>query len=511
MRDILDKFKLLESTGLANRKSGDVFKNSQGQEMTFSGINFYPEEGGKYDEAQLNELITKLGPNIKWQNKQPKFGGVAVATFDTADGQVQYGFYKQEISPNRLENKISNEVDGYKFAGKSAEKIQSGLTPQDLLSQRDNLTSEQIVSQLEQKLGADNPLVEVAKQVAGGAEFPLKFPAPPGVSFTGFRDYFCEILQPMALQNGQYTGNAGEAAEIFLGGSFSGTTISFDAAKNAGLSDSILTNKDGKSVKISTKGGTGAQASSKNLIDSIDELSETDGGKKILEKYSDTIDLIREVQSQGQINAPLWLGVKYDVISQDEAQQILNLRKLPPVNLENIDQLKLSDNLKKLARERKTDTPEKTNLFYHLLAAVAFEAAQQVNSKTDFSKAATEILNNSALVQVYTTMRDSKDTWTLEPFKTVFPGKSIKGVDLSASKNYFSTGVKGNFTFKIDRGAGPKESSAKAATTTDISPSVDTLQTIDKSITEPRFKRDRKPRPEPKSDLGPAGRTLRNP
>lgn len=509
MRDILEKLNLLESTGLANRKPGDVFKNSQGQEMTFSGINFYPEEGGKYDEAQLNDLITKLGPNIKWQNKKPKSGGVAVATFDTPDGQVQYGFYKQEISPNRLENKISNEVDGYKFGGKSAEKIQSGLTPQDLLSQRDNLTSEQIISQLEQKLGADSPLVEVAKRVAGGAEFPLKFPQPAGVSFTGFRDYFCEILQPMALQNGQFKGNAGEAAEIFLGGSFAGTTISFDAAKNAGLSDSILTNSEGKSVKISTKGGTGAQASSKNLVDSIDELSETDGGRKIIEKYSDTIDLIREIQTQGQINAPLWLGVKYDIITQEEAQQILNLRKLPPVNLENIDQLKLSDNLKKLAKERNTDTPEKTNLFYHLLAAVAFKAADQVNSKTDFSKAATDILNNGALVQVYTNMKDTGDTWILDTFKTVFPGKSIKGVDLSASKNYFSTGVKGNFTFKIDRG-GDKEIDSTTTVDKSSSASTEPLSAVAKSIADgPRLKRKEVPTEPSNTDLGPAGRAKR--
>jgi len=508
MRDILEKLNLLESTGLANRKPGDIFKNSQGQQITFSDINFYPEEGGKYDEVQLKDLITKLGPNIKWQNKQPKTGGIAIATFDTPEGQVQYGFYKQQISANKVENKIDNEVDGYKFAGKSAEKIRSGLTPQDLLSQRDNLTSEQIISQLENKLGIDNPLVEVAKQVAAGAEFPLKFPAPEGVSFTGFRDYFCEILQPMALQNGQFKGNAGKAAKTFLGGSFADTTISFDAAKNAGLSDSIMTNSEGKSIKISTKGGTGAQASSKNLIDSINELSETDRGKKILEKYSDTIDLVREIQNRGQINAPLYLGVKYDIISQEEAQQILNLRKLPPVNLENIDQLKLSDNLKKLAKERNTKTPQKTNLFYHLLAAVAFKAADQVNAKTDFSKAATDILNNGALIQVYTTMRETKDTWTLAAFNTLFPGESIKDVDLSASKNYSSTGVKGNFTFKIDRGAGAtddEQSSPAVVMTTDP------LQQIDTSIIEPKFKKDRKPRPEPNADLGPAGRTLRNP
>ena len=92
-----------------------------------------------------------------------------------------------------------------------------------------------------------------------------------------------------------------------------------------------------------------------------------------------------------------------------------------------------------------------------MLAAVAFKAADEVNSKTDFSKAATDILNNGALVQVYTKANQGKTEWTLAEFATVFPGKSIKGVNLSASKNYFSTGIKGNFTFKIDRGGKTKD------------------------------------------------------
>jgi hypothetical protein len=85
------------------------------------------------------------------------------------------------------------------------------------------------------------------------------------------------------------------------------------------------------------------------------------------------------------------------------------------------------------------------------LAAVAALAADEVNSKTNFSKAATDILNNGALVQVYTKLRTGAKEWTLELFDTQWPSNSIKGVFLSASKNYFSTGVKGNFTFKIDR------------------------------------------------------------
>lgn len=461
MRDILDKLnQLLESTGLANRKPGDIFKNKEGDEISFNKIEFYPRNGGKFDSAQLNSAIQKLGSDIQWQNNPNKSGGgIAVVTFDTERGPIQYGFFRKEIYPNKLDNKIKNDsIPGYNFGGKAAEKVQSGLTPQDLLTKRDNLTQDQIIEQLVKKLGEDNPLVQVAIRVSKNEKFPIKFPAPAGISYTGFRDYFCEILQPMALQNGQYEGNAGEAAATFLDGSFAGTLISFDAAKNAGLSDSILSTTEGKYVKISTKGGKGAQASVKALSDSLRELQASPIGKKLLETYKETVDIIDKILARGQVGAPLYLGVKYNIISEDEAKQILNLRKLPPIDLKNIDQLEISDNLKKLAKERDTDMPETTNLFYHLIASIAHLGAKEVNNKTDFSKAATDILNNGALVQVYTVSNQNKDEWSLESFETVYPSKNIKGVYLSAGKNYFSTQIKGNYTFVIDKtGKKPKE------------------------------------------------------
>jgi|694.fasta_scaffold56302_4 hypothetical protein len=468
MRDILnilDNITLVESTGLAGRKPGDKFKNSQGDVLSFDKIEFYPSEGGKASSVQIDTII-KQAPNVKWQNKRTaKTGGIAIATFTSDNGEVQYGFFKDDINPDPRQNKIKNEVDGYKFAGKAAEKVQSGLTPQDLLTlKRDNLTRQDIIKQLSQNLGANNPLVEVAIRVASGEEFPIKFPAPEGVSFTGFRDYFCEILQPMALQTGQYKGNAGEAAEIFLGGSFDGTLISFDAAKNAGLSDSILTNSEGKYIKISTKGGRGAEASVKNLIDSVEELQATPAGQKLLNKHKESIEILNQIKKQGQVNAPLYLGVKYNIIDQEEANTILRLRNLKPINLNDIDQLNLGDNLTKLAKERKRKklkdtegTEQTTNLFYHLLASVAALAANEVNNKTDFSETAADILNNGALVQVYTKAKQGEKEWSLDSFDTVYPGKSIKGVYLSAGKNYSSTGIKGNFTFLIDKGAGPEK------------------------------------------------------
>lgn len=486
MRDLLDKIQsLFESTGLAGRKQGDIFKNPDGNQITFNRLEFFPVEGGKLEKEQLDNILSQLS-NVQWQNKRSaKSGGIVLATFDTAEGEVQYGFFKDVIKPSATDNYVPNQVGNYRFAGKAAEKIQSGLTPQDLLSKRDNLTSEEIINQLSEKLGPNNVLVQVAQRVAGGEKFPIKFDAPTDISFTGFRDYFCEILQPIAMQVGSYTGNAGEAAEVFLGGSFADTLISFDSAKNAGLSDSILTKADGKYIKISTKGGKGAQASSKNLIDAVNELNDTPNGKKLLEKYKDSIDLMTEIQKQGQYKAPLYLGVKYDVISKDEADKILSLRNQKPINLKDIKNYNLGSNLEKLALGRETENTESVNLFYHLLASVAHLAATKVNDKTSFSAAAADILNNGALVQVYTKAKQNQKEWVLESFDTVYPGKSIKGVYLSAGKTYYSTGVKGNYTFRIDRGSGKPKEDNEEPSIDSVEPDVD-LAKAAKDITRGR-------------------------
>lgn len=465
MRDILSKLETItESTGLAGRKPGDVFRNADGDEIVFNNIEFVPAQGGRLEADELDMLVNQYEEEtggINWMNNRTgRTGGFAVASFTGNEGQIYFGRYLESIKPNVTDNYVPNQVDSYRFAGRAAAKAQAGLSPQDLLKNKIDLSATDILEELKEALGEDNTLYHLAYKIVAGHPLPMTFDAPENVSFSAFRDYYCEILQPLALQAGQYTGNAGEAAEIFLGGTFKGTLISFDDTKTAGLSDSIMTNDEGKYIKVSTKGGKGATASTKNLVNSVDELSNTQDGQKLLEKYSDTIETMREIQQRGQAGAPLYLGVKYDIIDDKDAQIIQELKKSGPVPLDKIGSLGLTDNLVKLARERKTDNPDSVNLYYHLLAAVAHKAADEVNNSTDFSKAASDILNNGALVQMYTKAKESKGQWTLSEFDTVYPGDSIKGVYLSASKTYYSTGIKGNYTFKIDRGQGkPKDDS----------------------------------------------------
>lgn len=457
MRDLLDKLdQLNESTGLANRKPGDVFRNPAGEEIVFNQIQFYPKGGGTYSKEELDSALAELPSDVKWLNaKSAKTGGFAIMSFNKDGQEVLAGRYLQQVYPNPTQNFIPNEVEDYKFSGKAAAKIQAGLSPQDLLTDLTNQTIPGIMNQLAKSLGTDHPLYAVAHHIAVGEKLPMTFKAPQGVSFTGFRDYFGEILQPIALQKGQITGNAGEAAEEFLGGSFAGTTITWEVSKTAGLSDSVLTNDQGQSINLSSKGGGGAMASVGNLVDVVNKLVEakSDRAKKLLKKYASTIELIKGLKEAGQAGAPLYLGEKFGVITAEEAEQIKTLKKLPPQNLANVDKLPISDRLKEYAKARSTKRPENVDLYYHILSAVAGRAATAVNEGTNFSKAATDILNNGALVQVYTIAKEGKDTWTLQPFETRYPSDRIKGVYLTASKTYTGTyPIKGNFTFKIDKG-----------------------------------------------------------
>ena len=110
-----------------------------------------------------------------------------------------------------------------------------------------------------------------------------------------------------------------------------------------------------------------------------------------------------------------------------------------------------SKKLQALIAGRNTDRPDAVNLYFHSIAAVAHKVAEYVNTNTNFGQAASEILNNGALIQVYTKASEKGDQWTLDDFNTKWPSDTVTGVSFSASKTYYSTGIKGNFTFKILR------------------------------------------------------------
>lgn len=454
MRELINI--LNESVGLANRKKGETFVNPSGDLLTFNSLIFYPTDG-RFDNADdmkqlVSEIEQRKQAEVEWVNKATSASlAFGVAEFVDTDGNIRlFGRYFGNINPIFTANYWPNSglPEGLRYNKAAATKMSSGLMPQDVLTTMEGLTPADILAQVTTKFGAKHPLTKLTADIVAGRQLPIEIDVSknPEISFTGFRDYFNEILQPIAVINGLCSGNAADAEKVFLGkNGFKKCTISFSTGKNTGLYDSLLVAK-GQEIKISTKGAVGATASVKNLVDSANELAKT-GNTELLNKYKDTLDLIKEVSKAGQSQAPLVLAVKFGLISGKESKIVDSMRTAPDAQL--------TKNLQKLYDEKAARSAvDKIIPYYTMLSAIAEKVATHVNDNTDFSHAASEILNNSALIQVYTNATEKAGKIILADYKAVYPSKAVGGVLFYAGKTYYSSGIKGNFTFKIFGNAG---------------------------------------------------------
>jgi len=439
---------LFESVGLANRQAGQIFRNSAGDELIFQSLEFYPDQGGASGPEERDQFIqdqeTILGQAIEWTNiANPKMLGVGIAHFtDTQGGNRYFGRYFQKISPNRAQNNWPNSEipGGYRFQGTAARKTASGLMPQDVLKNTSSLYPEDILDDIVSKFGDDSALTEVTRKLVQGSPLPITFDGT-GIEFTAFRDYFCEMLQPIALIRGQYTGNGKDAAKKFLDADgFEDCVIDFSTGKSTGLYDSLLTDSRGRQIKVSTKGGGGAKASVKNLLDTVDELEKVN--KKLLRNYKDTIELLKKIKEAGQADSPVVLALHFDLINKKEADIIREMRNTPDV--------RLTPKLQQLYDSKPGRDPSQEVPFFRMLAALAVSVSKLVNENTNFPTDARDILKNGSFIQVHTYVSQRGSNFVLERFEAKYPNEDIRGVFLDPQKVYYNTGIKGNFTFKID-------------------------------------------------------------
>lgn len=470
MRDLLniiDGTILTEGVGLSNRKPGEQFKNSVDDVITFQGLTFYPESG-TFPEDQLSQAIDAAAAEnqttsdrIHWTNVAPRgAAGFGIAKFTGEDGSPYFlGRWFRTVSPNRVQNSFPHDAipGGFRFQSRAGQKESSGLKPSDWLTQfRDN-TPDTILKQCRDHFGADSDEARALEAFIQG-DVPLRI-ARGNLNAEGFRDYFAEVLQPIALVMGKNVGgNAAEAAEIFFGESgFENCTISFNNNTIGGLYDSLLINPDGRQIKLSSKGKDGASASVTNLQKSVAELASVPAGDRLMKKYQEEIEILDIIEKNGHFGAPLKLAVKYDQLTPEEATQVLSLKNLGP-NDDIIGSGLLSSRLEKMYQSRKAKDPSRIIPIEHMISAVAYMMADYVNKNTNFGQAAADILNNAALVQMYTDTSVSGDNITISRLTAVYPSKTVTGVMLDASKVYFSTGGKGNYTFTIlKNGAKPTD------------------------------------------------------
>lgn len=478
MRDLIDI--LTESVGLANRRPGDRFANDQGDEVIFADLNFFPEEGSYQSDADLQTAIAafagKIGvpvQNIVWINAPRGARAFGMAHFVDNENQDFYiGKYFRSISPNRNENYFPNDLPGgFKLQTKTAKKERFGYKPSDVLTKFDDLTPNDILGQIRAKFGTDSDESRATELFMAADRFPVTIPLG-NMNFDAFTNYFCEMFQPMALVMGKPTrGNAAEAENKFLTqGGYTTCTINFGTSKTGGLVDSKLINASGQSIGLSSKAKAGAKASARNLKEKVDEMKNTEEGRKLLEKYKTEVAILEMIVDGGYDSGPLNLAMSFDMITPEEKQQVLSLRKL---GIKDFRPDMLSDNLQSFWKKRKADDPSKISPFYHMLAAIAYPVADYVNKNTDFSRAGSDILNFGAFMQAYTYASRSGDNIILKEFEVKYPSTAVTDVLLSAHKTYYSTGNKGNFTFQILKNGATIKDIEVADAEVDTKPDVD--------------------------------------
>jgi hypothetical protein len=189
----------------------------------------------------------------------------------------------------------------------------------------------------------------------------------------------------------------------------------------------------------------------------VQELDSAPAGKKLRATFANEIEMLENINKLGHFGAPLYIAQKYKLIDSSEAEQVMRLKALGPMD-DIIGADILSKRLEKMYQDRKAKDMSRIIPIEHMIAAIAYRVADYVNENTRFGEAASTILNNAALVQMYTDTQDGKDTITVTKLTAVYPSQTVTGVLLDATKAYMSTQGKGNFTFKIlKNGAKPSD------------------------------------------------------
>jgi len=465
MRELINLVDSLdESRGLSAREPGEQYQRTGSSDeadiITFQGLDFYPKSGA-YDTmekmmAVYDKLSAQLDPPPEPVNQPTgRTRAFGLAKFDTAVGPRYLVKFAQDIKSVRTANTFwqTKDIPG-DFSQVSARgaKEKVGYKPSDVLTQFKSQTPDSIYQQIVAKFGADSPLTRATDIFMAADSFPIIIPGE-GIDFAGFRDYFCEMLQPIALIKGMpVSGNAGKAAEIFLGGDYSDCVVSFNEGVSGALYDSLMVAPNGRQIKLSSKGAKGAMASVINLLKSAQELQEA-GMTELVSQYQDVIDILEIINRGDHNSGPLELAVKFDLIKSNDISKIMSLEQYGATKRFDIAQVPgITKNLVKIYNDRTANDASKIVPLNHMVASIAYKVADYVNLNTDFSDAAADILNNSAFVQMYTEAGKKGTDIILKGFRTVWPSKLFTEVTLEAEKSYSSTtSSAGKMVFNINK------------------------------------------------------------
>ena len=441
---------LLEAKGIMGRVVGDRFQKGNDQ-LEFQRVDLYPQEEMQFPDAESRDEFIRateqeLNSQIDWTNTPNKgslaFGIATLTDPELNDKPTYWGRYFKQKTADMMGKWSNGQVPvGWKLQTAGAMKLDIGIDPQHLIKTDDEFNGVISVIQAVKKNSAGNDLSETlvnALETIHTQEHPV-FPGQIK-NLPALRDYFGEIMGPVALMSEMVGGQADDAKNDLLKGQpWASCSIFWPMAMNAPLVDSYFTAPDGTRVGISSKGGKGAKASVKNIQDAILKAS-----PELKALYPTTVNIINIVQSNSAKDGPFRLAELYKVLPQGLEEEINGY-----IQQGKQDYAGLSQAATELFNY---GTPRQDvagfNTGYALLALLAKKVTRLINeSGPEFGQGCVAFLNQSSIVQLYCKMGKQGDDARVTGWEAVYPPNFQGTVEIDGSKNYYSSRIGGKFAF----------------------------------------------------------------
>jgi len=446
---------LTEAKGLFGRIPGDKFVHTDGREAEFQRIDFYPDpdqaqfESPEQRDETIKNYETEIQTKIEWVNRPTSASlAFAVAVLNNREGGViLWGRYLQKTKHDMLGTWSNKEVPtGWELATKGAKKLQAGYDPQNLIKTENVfMTTAQVIDTVGKN--APTEVASIFTDVLYGLATGQPRTKFPGMAdqMEALRDYFGEIMQPLALEGGVIKGQAEDARRVLADGAdWSSCKMMWPMSMNAALCDSFLIAPNGQEIGISSKGGSGAKASAKNLHDAYLK-AEKEGNTELIESAKYAITIVKVIAENTAKDGPIELGklLKIPGVDDQLSAEVTNYINTGKRDFEGISQA--SANL--LSGFKVNNDVKGFNTGYAIMAAVAKTVAKEINKNPEFTKGALALLNQSSIIQVYTSMVKQGDDAVLKDFRAVYPPNFEGQILVDGGKNYYSSRIQGKLAF----------------------------------------------------------------
>ena len=455
---------IIEASGVFNRQAGQMFRHPDtNHELEFVKIVAYPSDAEQFDDvaardAAIEQLNQSLDIDIEWTNN-PTSGMLAFGLaylkepLDSSGKESTHIFarYFKKMSQAGLPaNWNSKDFHGYRLQTGAASKLQQGLMPQDILGLEEKRYRgiDNLMNAVRANLKDKPEVLEGFETVARG-ELPATFPGQRNIG-TAIRDYAGEVLQPIAIMSGANVGQGVKAAkqDLIPNQEWSEMDLFWPSGKNHALVDSVFVRDDGLEIGISSKGKQGADASMKNIQDTIKKAKTTSPG--LLSTHADVVDIVNIIDQNSAEEGPLLVAEEIKLLTA-ETTEFIRKMKTTAMTVEDI-QKEHNKNPQILQVYQSFGAKlnhQNYNIYFHMVTNVAKMVAQKLNSTAGFGEGMMAFMKQASIIQVYTQIGNSGDDVSVTEFRSVYPPQFEGVILVNGGKNYASTKIFGKLAFKM--------------------------------------------------------------